>query len=248
MSDDPKKPGAAVESGAEKENQRAVLAHVLPFAAWLALMAILGEPAGWKYALRSVAGLAAFLALRPWRWYAPLRLRHVVPALAVGVAVFVVWVGPETRWFGCRWLWLQEFYVRYGIGLQKFGELPDPLIATPYAPGDCGWPLAIGRLLGSAAVIAPIEEFFWRGFLYRMLVGRRFLKVDAGKLHVGMLLLMSLLFGLEHDRWFAGILAGFGYGLLYIRTRDIWAAALAHGVTNALLGVYVLKASAYQLW
>jgi CAAX prenyl protease-like protein len=58
----------------------------------------------------------------------------------------------------------------------------------------------------------------------------------------------SVLFGLEHSRWLAGVLAGLAYGLLYIRTGDLWAAVAAHITTNYLLGLYVLATGAYVFW
>jgi uncharacterized protein len=97
-------------------------------------------------------------------------------------------------------------------------------------------------------VIAVIEEFFWRGFLYRWLLGREFLKVDLGRFNAVLFIAVAVLFGIEHDRWLAGIVAGAAYGLLLLRTRDIWAVAAAHGVTNFLLGWYVLATGAYELW
>jgi CAAX prenyl protease-like protein len=103
-------------------------------------------------------------------------------------------------------------------------------------------------LAGSAFVIAIIEEFFWRGFLYRWMLGRFFLDVDHGKMSMAMLLVVSLIFGLEHARWLAGIIAGLAYGLLYIKTRDIWAASIAHVITNMLLGEYVLITGSYAFW
>ena len=60
--------------------------------------------------------------------------------------------------------------------------------------------------------------------------------------------MVSVCFGLEHDRWLAGIFAGLAYGLVAIRTRDIWAAVMAHVVTNLLLGLYVLAVGAYSFW
>ena len=33
-----------------------------------------------------------------------------------------------------------------------------------------------------------------------------------------------------------------------IKTKDIWAAIIAHGVTNFLLGWYVIVFDAYQYW
>jgi CAAX prenyl protease-like protein len=58
---------------------------------------------------------------------------------------------------------------------------------------------------------------------------------------------MTGLFALEHDRWFAGALAGAVYGLVYIR-RGLAAAILAHVVTNFLLGLYVIDRGAWGLW
>jgi len=108
--------------------------------------------------------------------------------------------------------------------------------------------LTLVRLAGSAFVIAIIEEFFWRGFLYRWLLGSPFLKFNLGTMHVGMFWIVALLFGLEHTRWMVGILAGVAYGYLVIRTRDIWAGCIAHITTNLLLGIYVLITRSYHFW
>ncbi len=217
--------------------------HVAPFVAWLFLMHMLGDPAGWKYAVRSVTCLGLLVWLRPWRWYGGLRIRNLIPAFAVGVAVFIAWVGPESAWMD-RWPAAKDLYLRWAV--LPFGKLPEPLTQFPYAPETCGWALSLSRLLGSALVIAVIEEFFWRGFLYRWMLGREFLKVDLGRFDAVMFIAIAVLFGLEHDRWLAGIVAA--YGFLLLRTRDIWAAAAAHVVTNFLLGLYVLATGAYSFW
>jgi CAAX prenyl protease-like protein len=61
-------------------------------------------------------------------------------------------------------------------------------------------------------------------------------------------LIMVVVFGMEHDRWFMGMVAGAVYGLFVIMRGDIWAAALAHGVTNFLLGLYVIITQQYGFW
>jgi len=104
------------------------------------------------------------------------------------------------------------------------------------------------HMLGTSVIIAIIEEFFFRGFLYRWMLGSPFFKIDAGRLHWPMLLIISAFFGIEHFEWMAGIICGIVFGLLYIKTRDIWAAIIAHGTTNFLLGLYVIKYGAYQFW
>lgn len=223
----------------------AFMRHVIPFAVWLVLMAGLGAPAGWKYAVRVVAALAALMVLRPFRDYAPPRIRNLPLALVAGVVVFLLWVVPELGGAG-PWAGLREFYLKYAV--LPFGRVPVVQSPSPYAPEVCGWPLALVRLGGSALVIAVIEEFFWRGLIYRRLTARDFLSVDPGVFRAGAFLATMLCFGFEHDRWLAGALAGAVYGWVYLRTRDIWAACFAHVVTNLLLGLYVLATGAYAFW
>jgi len=233
------------ETEESKTEVAAIWSHALPFAVWLALMVVPGLPPAWNYALRTVVCLVLFMRLCPSRWYVHLQIRNLPLAFVVGVAVFAVWVLPESSWVG-RWPALQDFYFRWAV--LPLGKMPEPLTVFPYAPEVCGWPLALIRLGGSALVIAAIEEFFWRGLAYRWLIGKEFTKIDLGTLRWPILLAVSVCFGLEHDRWMAGIFAGLAYGLLVIRTRDIWSAVIAHVVTNLLLGLYVLAVGAYGFW
>lgn len=232
-------------SGVREEGLTPVWAHVLPFVAWLFILQMLGDPAGWKYALRSALCLGMFLWFRPWRWYGPLNLRHVPLAAGVGVGVFLLWVVGESSW-AARWPALQEFYLR--VGLWPPWEVTERKASLAYAPEVCGWAFTAVRILGSAFVIGIIEEFFWRGFLYRWLLAKDFLSVDLGRLDVPMFLLVALVFGAEHTEWLAGALAGLAYGWMMIRTRDLWAVALAHALTNLLLGLYVVWAGQWQFW
>lgn len=233
------------ENGQPTELRTAAVAHVAPFAAWLALMWLPGLSPAWNYALRTVVCLGLLAWLRPWRWYGSPGIAHLPAAVLAGAGVFALWVLPESGW-ALRHPGLHEAYLRYAV--LPFGALPGPLKTFPYAPDVCGWPLTLARLAGSALVIAPVEEFFWRGFVYRWMIAKDFLRVDPGKLHWGWLLVVNVVFGFEHDRWLAGILAGLAYGLLLIRTRDIRAACLAHVVTNLLLGAYVVMTGNWGFW
>lgn len=42
--------------------------------------------------------------------------------------------------------------------------------------------------------------------------------------------------------------AGLIYGELYRRTGSIWIVILAHAITNAALGVYVLMTGSWGFW
>lgn len=230
----------------------ATWAHVSPFAAWIALMMGLGEPTAIGYAMRTCAGLGFLLASRPWRWYSRPRIRNLPAAFLVGMLVFAIWVFPESPWMSERAPGVYRFYVRFLVGLWPFGKMPEISTtlpsASPFAPETCGWAFTLIRLGGSALVIAAIEEYFWRSFLYRWMMGSDFLKVDPGRLEWSTLLIVSLVFASAHEQWFAGLLCGLAYGLLFIRTRDIGAAIFAHMVTNFVLGLYVLTTGLYHFW
>ena len=101
---------------------------------------------------------------------------------------------------------------------------------TPSAP-DSGAALLAFRLVGSAFVISVAEELFFRRWLLRF----------AG------FWWMVALFAVEHDRWLVGALAGVAYGLLATR-RGLGTAAVAHIVTNLVLGVWVLATGQFRFW
>ncbi len=250
----------------ERENSRAVLAHVLPFAIWLTMMVWLDDPV-WSYNVRTIGGLILLAVFRPWRWYPRFRWKHLSAALLVGVLVFVGWVGLESPWVAGNAPMLTEWYDRLFIDLTrplKTRELfdggngvmvPYPVIKTgeyaglhDYDPRVTGWLNFWIHMLGTSVVIAIVEEFFYRAFVYRWMQGSPFYKIDGGCLRWPLLLLVSLFFSLSHVEWAAAMICGVCYGLLYIKTRDIWTSIIAHGVTNFFLGLYVIFFDAYQFW
>lgn len=286
--------------------------HIVPFAIWMVLLLLVQQlhltdvieihegnitrglgvlSMGAAYAWRVGLGVLVLLLFRPWRYgYARLERRNVLPALVVGVVVFVLWVGLETALVRNLLPGVAEWYEKWCV--LPFGKLREPSVfvqleqvaenpsikalagqfcplengALPtlvqegyapaagsavgnfYAPSVSGWGVALVRLVGSAFVISIIEEFFWRGFLYRWIQKVDFLSVDPGRLAWPAFLLTALIFGAEHTEWLAGIVCGLIYGYLYLKTRDIWAACIAHCVTNLLLGLYVLATGSYQFW
>lgn len=236
----------------EATYKQALIAHTAPFLMWWICKFALNIPAvsdGWQYAIRSIVCLGVFLAFRPWRWYPRLRLRNIPAGLGVGVLIFLVWVGPESATFKSFSPTLAGIYERFFVGFPVFGSKRELITPPPFAPETCGWPLVFARLCGSAFVIAFIEEFFFRGFLYRFAIaGEKFIKVDHGHVDFTMFLLVAATFAFEHNEWLAGLICGLAYGWLYIQTRDIWATGIAHMTTNFLLGIYVIKTGAHQFW
>lgn len=251
-----------------ESDRRLVAGHVAPFAVWVAVIFLLQAfeacgscPRGWhpwSYAAKSAACAALFLWLRPWRAYAPLKVSNLPLALLAGVGVAAVWVLPETPWVGRLAPAFQTFYNRWLImppgafpdyfSPLCFPELPAGHRSLAFSPEEAGWGLTLAKLAGSAVVIAVIEEFFFRGFFYRWLRKGAFWTVPLTAFDAQAFWTVVAVFGLEHDRWFAGMLAGAVYGWLAVRTGDVWAAAVAHGVTNLLLGVYVIVSRQYGFW
>lgn len=212
----------------------------------MTVIAQIGAPNAWTYAARVAAGIVLMLWLRPWKHYTfSCSPSDWAWALLAGVLVLLAWIGLEMPIAG-RFPAVQEFYLRWLV--MPLGGVPEPVTFSPYAPAVCGWPLTLVRLAGSAFVIAVIEEFFWRGFLYRWLIDRQFLKVGLGEFELQAFALAVLFFGVEHQRWFAGIIAGVVYGGLILWRKTIWPAVIAHVVTNFLLGLYVIGAEQYTYW
>ena len=79
------------------------------------------------------------------------------------------------------------------------------------------------------------------------------MKVDFLRVPLGMFawvpfLATSILFGLEHREWLAGILCGFAYQGLVCWKKRLGDAITAHAVTNFLLGAWVIGRGDWQYW
>ncbi len=106
----------------------------------------------------------------------------------------------------------------------------------------------IARALGSVIVSPLIEELAFRGYLTRRLMAADFKSVPQGKFSWPSFLVSSSLFGIFHDRWIAGTLAGMLYALALYRRHKLSDAVLAHATTNALIVAYVLASGKWSLW
>ncbi len=248
-----------------KRMNRAAARHIIPFLAWIAIMLAaslmhLTPSSGTEeikslnlisdahlYAVQSVVCLALFLLLKPWRYHIPLKRDNILPAIIIGLGVFVLWVGVETQLFRNMFPSIADFYETWCV--KPFGKpRAEPPEMLPYAPETCGWPMTLVRLCGSAFLISVFEEFFWRGWLIRFVRTPDFLDIDAGEFHAISFFAVAIIFGLEHNEWVAGILTGIIYGLFFLRTKDVWATSIAHIVTNLTLGIYVIGTGNWHFW
>jgi CAAX prenyl protease-like protein len=158
-----------------------------------------------------------YTELRPtWSW----------SSIAIGLAVFALWMALEPR------------HSRSVAGLDP-GHALAPVQAFAWL---------CTRVLGSVLVVPLVEEMAFRGYLFRRLIAADFQSVRAGRLTWVSLALSSAAFGALHQRWLAGTLAGAGYALAFSRRGEITDAVVAHGLTNALIAAYVLATGCWDLW
>jgi CAAX prenyl protease-like protein len=104
------------------------------------------------------------------------------------------------------------------------------------------------RVLGSVITVPLAEELAFRGYLIRKLIAKDFENVPLGRFTLLSFILSSVLFGLLHERWFAGTLAGMAYALALYRRGQLGDAVIAHMTTNALIAIFVLTQAKWSLW
>jgi len=196
--------------------------YLIPFLAILAAAQIsITFSAGFEYLypLRLIAAVASLWYFRDHYRSLPWRV-HWPLALGAGALVLVLW-----------------------LALERLIAAP----ATQPAPPPLAW--AILRVLGATLTVPIAEELAFRGFLLRRIASADFESVSLRAFHWWPFLLSSVAFGLLHGpRAMAGILAGMIYALVLRRHGSLGDAAAAHGITNALLAVWVLATGQYQLW
>lgn len=104
------------------------------------------------------------------------------------------------------------------------------------------------RVLGSVVAVPVAEELAFRGFALRRVTALHFEKVPLTQVSWPGLAVSSFAFGILHSDYVAGTVVGVVYGLTVWRRGNLWDAVIAHGVTNALLCIYVLYTGHYGYW
>lgn len=232
-----------------------IAVRVVPFLIFLGLtfcQGAFGESSRyWVYALKTVVGVVLLRLI--WSAVAELRWHFSVEAVVAGCGVFVFWVGLDGLYPDL--FTLQNEYlcpVLKKIGLESLcsKEQTQPELWNPHGQfaAPLAWAFVVIRLVGSTLVVPPLEELFYRSFLYRYLAKPDFLSVPLGAFRWWPFLLTSAVFGLSHSQWLAGILCGFVYQGLVCYTKRLGDAMVAHAITNALLGAYVIARGAWQFW
>jgi CAAX prenyl protease-like protein len=155
-------------------------------------------------------------------------LRSTFISLVTGIVVFGLWI------------WMIWPFAVFGT-LTGF----DPSVFTNES---LRYTMVTIRLAGAVIIVPIMEEIFWRSFLIRYLSGPSFSDIGIGQMTATAFIVTTVLFGLEHNLWLAGMMAGVAYNLLLLQTKSIVQCIFAHAVTNFMLGVYVLATKQWFFW
>ena len=223
---------------AERNTSWAALPYVLPFAVFIGFLAIqkyLPIPATFEYAVRDL--LLAVVLFAFSRHVIELHSFHRLETVILGVAVFLIWVGPDLIFPTYRQHWLFQNAI---LG-QISNTIPESVLRNPLVL----WP----RIIQAVIVVPILEELFWRAWLMRWVIDNDFQKIPLGKYTALSFWIAAVLFASEHGSyWDVGLAAGIIYNWWMVRTRSLGDLILAHAVTNFALGVYVIAAGKWEYW
>lgn len=209
------------------------LVRLAPFFIFVALTFFqgkLGEASRyWIYLIKTLLGAGMIWAVRPY--VREMRWKISGAAIVAGVSVFAIWVG------------LDKFYPH----LEKSGTLWNP--HQPFGNNSTlAWLFIFVRIAGSTLVVPPLEEVFYRSFVYRYIIRPDFQSVPLGQFRWGAFFITSAIFGLAHHEWLAGIFCGLIYQGLVCWKKRLGDAITAHAVTNFLLGGWVIWQNTWNFW
>jgi CAAX prenyl protease-like protein len=208
-------------------------ARVVPYVIILALTFAqdwFGEPARyWLYLFKMLVGLWCIVEMRSL--VPEMRWAFSWEAVFVGVLICAVWVGldpyyPKFSSSGSPWNPCKQFGQGSALGLF--------FVAV--------------RTLGSAIIVPPLEESFYRSFLYRYMVRVKFTEMPLNELNWLSLIVTSAIFGVAHYQWLGGLLCGLAFQWLVLRKNRLGDAMTAHAITNFLLGIWIYWQGAWKFW
>jgi membrane protease YdiL (CAAX protease family) len=239
----------------KKSRPAPALIRALPFLVFVGLTAGQGEfgegSRYWLYALKTLAGAGMLWVV--WPEVGEMRWQLSWDAVGVGVAVFVIWVGLDGLYPSSDTLLKQLVSpLAKPLGLERWCASPAPAVKpwNPsgfFSPGPA-WFFVLTRLLGSSFVVPPLEEVFYRSFLYRYLAKPDFLQMGLNEFQWKPFIITAAVFGFSHYEWLPGIICGMLYHLLVLRHNRLGMAMTAHALTNSLLGLWIIWKGAWHFW
>lgn len=212
--------------------------YIAPFLIFLLFLAVgprLPIEASWEGALR--VAILAIVCWICWPREISLRPRLPVESIAIGAAVFVLWIAPD--------LLISGYRANFLFSNSLIGHTHSSL-----SPADLenSWVL-VWRVARAVLIVPVIEELFWRGWLMRWLINQDFQSVPLGAYSPLSFWVTAILFASEHGPyWDVGLLTGIVYNLWMIRSKSVSSCILMHAITNGVLSAYVIATAQWQYW
>jgi len=210
--------------------------RVAPFVIFVLLTAGQGQfgPASayWFYLAKTIVGLWMIVEIRPL--VPEMRWAFSWEAVVVGIGVLVMWVG------------IDSYYPKLNFSPTVVENSNPNLVFGNHTP--LTWFFILVHIFGMTVVVPPLEEVFFRSFLYRYFAKPNFLEVPLNRFLPIPFFATAAIFGIEHHEWLAGIFCGMAYQWLVLRKNRLGDAMTAHAITNFLLGAYIVWRGAWNFW
>lgn len=206
----------------------AAAALIVPFLALIATSMITAAFSHGFEALYPLGVLATVAALVRYRsYYRGLAFDFSPAPIAIGVVVFGLWIALDASYGGST--------------AAAARALPD------VAPGLLAVWLAF-RVVGTVITVPIAEELAFRGYLLRKLAASDFESAPPKRFTWFSFVGSSVLFGLMHQSWLAGTLAGAAFAVAVYRRGRVTDAMVAHMTANALLVATAIASGRWDLW
>jgi CAAX prenyl protease-like protein len=203
------------------------------------------QSATWKYLF--LVGVQVLVAGGLLTYFRKIYTQHFplkisLLSVIVGVVGVVLWIGI------CEMHLERSFFNSIGLtslasvrpAFNPFESITDEPLRNLFL---------VLRFVLLALLVPIVEELFLRGWLVRWVHDVNWESVSLQRVSWGALLAPSIYGALTHPSEAIAAILWFGLVTwLMQRTGNLWDCVMAHAVTNALLGIYVVQFSAWHLW
>lgn len=212
--------------------------YVIPFAVFMILLAAqdyVPLPQSVEYALRCVILTAVLWTFS--RHKISFRLVSPFASIAIGVAVFFIWIGPDALIPGYRQFWL-------------FNNSLTGKASTITEAAKSDVVALFFRSLRAIVLVPIIEELFWRAWGLRWVADEsNFESMPLGTYTTQSFWIIAGLFAVQHGPyWEVGLICGIIYNWWMGKTKSLGDLILTHAVTNGVLCAYVVLFGKWEYW
>ncbi len=210
--------------------------YIVPMAVFLGFTFLGGQFKDYyplSYVLKTL--IVAAILLLVWKSFTRIRWTHLHWGVMVGIIGVIQWVGMEKLLMSQEWLsWTRMTYDIRGAAFKPYEY---------FTSQSWMWAFIAIRWAGASLVVPVMEELFWRDFVWRSLASPNDFQLhEVGEYDKSSVWLVPLFFATVHPQWLTAIVWALLIAWLLLKTRSLGACIVAHGVTNFLLGAYVLYA------